>query len=50
MANKICAVLSYPRLAAEMVRNCREELKTITWDKAARHILATYNTVCHIGG
>ena len=27
MANKICAILSYPFLAAEEVRNCREELK-----------------------
>jgi len=35
MADKICAVLSYPRLAEEMVRNCREELRTIRWEKAA---------------
>lgn len=46
MADKICAVLAYPRLAAEMVKNCREELKTITWDKAAEGILGAYHTVC----
>ena len=46
MANKICAVLSYPRLAEEMVKNCREELKSITWDRAAQGILEAYNTVC----
>ncbi len=46
MANKICAVLSSPRLAEEMVKNCREELKSITWDRAAQGILEAYNTVC----
>ncbi len=50
MANKICAVLSYPRLAAEMIKNCREELKTITWDRAASEVITTYNTICHAGG
>ncbi|MDD2966673.1 MAG: glycosyltransferase family 4 protein [Desulfovibrionaceae bacterium] len=50
MASKICAVLSYPKLAAAMVKNCREELKTITWDKAAAHIRAAYARVCHAGG
>ena len=35
MANKICALLSYPVLAAEEVRNCREELKNIRWENAA---------------
>jgi hypothetical protein len=33
-----------------MVKNCREELKTITWDKAATHIRAAYTRVCHAGG
>ncbi|MCH5277166.1 MAG: glycosyltransferase family 4 protein [Desulfovibrionaceae bacterium] len=46
MANKICAVLSYPRLSAEMVKNCHEELKAITWDKAAQGVLNAYHTVC----
>ena len=46
MANKICAVLSYPKLAGEMVRNCREELKSITWDRAADGLVDAYNTVC----
>lgn len=50
MANKICAVLSYPCLAQEMVRNCREELKSITWDKAAHQIISTYNSVCNVRG
>ena len=45
MANKICAALTYPPLAAEMVKNCREELKSITWDRAAEGIVAAYNTV-----
>lgn len=49
MANKICAVLAYPRLAEEMVKNCREELKSITWDKAATHIVDAYHTVCRRG-
>ena len=29
MADKICAVLRYPCLAAELVKNCREEMKSI---------------------
>jgi glycosyltransferase involved in cell wall biosynthesis len=35
MANKICAVLSYPRLADVMVKNCREEMRNIRWSNAA---------------
>ncbi len=50
MANKICAVLTYPRLAAEMVKNCREELKSITWDKAAERIIQVYESVHASGG
>lgn len=46
MANKICAVLTYPLLAAEMVKNCREELKTIRWEKAAERLNAVYARVC----
>jgi glycosyltransferase involved in cell wall biosynthesis len=46
MANKICAVLRYPRLAAEMVRNCREELKNIRWENAATHLNRIYSSVC----
>ena len=46
MANKICAVLRYPRLAAEMVRNCREELKNIRWENAATQLNKIYHSVC----
>ena len=42
MANKICAILSYPFLAAEEVRNCREELKTIRWENVADRLNAIY--------
>lgn len=43
MANKICALLSYPVLAAEEVRNCREELKNIRWENAAVKLRAAYD-------
>lgn len=42
MANKICAILSYPFLAAEEVRNCREELKAIRWENVADRLNAIY--------
>lgn len=42
MANNICAVLTYPKLAEEMVRNCREELKTIRWENAADRLNTIY--------
>ncbi len=42
MANKICAMLSYPPLAAEVVKNCREELKSIRWENAADRLNAVY--------
>ena len=45
MANKICALLSYPVLAAEEVRNCREELKNIRWENAAVKLRAAYERV-----
>ena len=43
MANKICALLTYPVLAAEEVRNCREELKNIRWENAANKIRGVYD-------
>ena len=43
MANKICALLHYPILAAEEVRNCREELKDIRWENAAVKLRAAYD-------
>ncbi len=42
LANKMCAVLAYPRLAAEVVKNCREELKTVRWENAADQLNALY--------
>lgn len=48
MANKICALLTYPVLAAEEVRNCREELKHIRWENAATKIRAVYD--CLVAG
>lgn len=46
MANKICAVLAYPRLAAAVVSNCREELKSIKWENSADLLNAIYRNVC----
>lgn len=46
MANKICAVLRYPCLASELIKNCREELKSIRWENAAVRINNIYESVC----
>ena len=46
MANKIYSVLTYPGLATEMVKNCREELKNIKWENAAKQLQNIYSTVC----
>jgi len=48
MADKICAVLRYPCLAAELVKNCREEMKSIRWENAATQLLTIYRDV--LGG
>ena len=48
MADKICAVLRYPCLAAELVKNCREEMKSIRWENVADQLLTIYQDV--IGG
>jgi len=45
LAGKICAVLSYEALAREMVERGREELETITWERAARLIEDVYEKV-----
>jgi glycosyltransferase involved in cell wall biosynthesis len=42
MADKICAVLSYPRLAEVMVKNCREEMRNIRWSNAAELLNTLY--------
>lgn len=45
MADKICAVLNYPSLAQELVKNCREEMKTIRWSNAADQLLQLYSNI-----
>lgn len=45
MADKICAVLRYPCLAAELVKNCHEEMKSIRWENAADQLLVIYRNV-----
>lgn len=45
MANKICAILKYPVLSAEVVRNCREELRNIRWKNAALKLNEIYAQV-----
>ena len=35
-------MLTYPLLAAEVVKNCREELKNIRWENAADRLNAVY--------
>ncbi len=42
MANNICAILSYPALAAEIIKNCREDLKNIRWETAAEALNRIY--------
>ena len=42
MADKICAVLQYKALADELVKNCREEMKSIRWGNAADQLLQLY--------
>ncbi len=42
MANKICAVLTYPKLANEMITQCREELQHIRWENAAGKLINVY--------
>lgn len=45
MADKICAVLRYPCLAAELVKNCHEEMKSIRWENTADQLLVIYRNV-----
>ncbi len=46
MADKICAVLTHPRLAEEMTKQCREELQHIRWENAATKLIQIYES-CH---
>lgn len=50
MADKICAVLRYPCLAGELVKNCREEMKNIRWGTVADQLNRVYSAVCAAGG
>ncbi len=45
LAERICAILTYDALTREMVERSREELKTITWDRAAQQIEEVYRKV-----
>ena len=45
MANTICAVLAYPTLMQAAVANCREEIKDITWGKAATKLNTVYRAL-----
>jgi glycosyltransferase involved in cell wall biosynthesis len=45
MANKILAVLKYPALSRELLRNGRRELQAIRWDVSAERILSVYQRV-----
>ncbi len=42
MADKICAVLEHPQLAAELTKQCREELQHIRWENAATKLITVY--------
>ena len=42
MANKICALLTSPTLASEVVDACKEELKNIRWENAAAQLNKLY--------
>jgi len=46
LANKILAILKYPALSRELLRNGRRELQAIRWDVAADHIQAVYQRLC----
>ena len=49
MANKICALLTSPTLANEVVEGCQEELKNIRWENAAAQLNKIYAEL-HTGG
>lgn len=43
MADKICAVLQYPALATELVKNCHQEMKAIRWENVADQLNRIYH-------
>jgi len=46
MAETIINILRYPEMASASLRLCQEELKLLTWDRAAKGILEAYAHVC----
>ncbi len=45
IADKIIAVLKYPALSREMLRNGRRQLRNIRWEVAAERVMAVYNSL-----
>ncbi len=45
LANAICNVLAYESLSSTLQKNAQEEIKKITWDKAARKLKHIYHDV-----
>lgn len=43
LANAICNVLAYDSLSSTLQKNAQEEIKKITWDKAARKLKHIYH-------
>ena len=46
MADTIINILNYPEMAAASLRLCQQELKLLTWERAADGILNVYARVC----
>ena len=46
MADIIINILRYPEMASASLRLCQEELKLLTWERAANGILDAYAHVC----
>lgn len=46
LADAICSILRFRSLANTLRRNGEEEIKTITWDKAARKLTTLYYELC----
>ncbi|MFA6437596.1 MAG: glycosyltransferase family 4 protein [Candidatus Paceibacterota bacterium] len=47
MAEKITAVLSYPRLKNKLIEDSKEDLGFATWERAADKIVKIYNNLTH---
>jgi len=46
IAGKILAILQYPALSRELIRNTRKSLQSIRWEVAAERIQLIYNKLC----